>query len=229
MKTAMAAIAAVCLAMSATPASSTNLVTNGSFEIDAPTSGCTAGATALSGWTVSAGNIDIDSALCSGIPAADGNIWIDMTGSFANGTGNNVGQITQTLSTVAGTQYDLSFYFGGNSQWQSGTGCFAGYPNDGAVKAMNVSVGSVSQDFSVDTTGQPCNSAGWVLESILFTATSSSTALTFTSLNGSTTASDYGPLLDGVSVVAAPVPEPATLTLMGLGLAGLGISRRRRV
>ena len=53
------------VANAATP----NLAKNGSFEVKAPASGCASATTSMYGWNIVAGNIDIDSELCSTIPA----------------------------------------------------------------------------------------------------------------------------------------------------------------
>jgi hypothetical protein len=99
------------------------------------------------------------------------------------------------------------------------------YGNDGPVKAMTASIdGSVVGNYSLNTTGLAFNQAGWALQSVLFTAAASSTTVRFSSLN---TSGVFGPFLDGVSVVAR-VPEPGTLALFGLGLAGLALTRRRQ-
>jgi len=252
-----------------------NLIDNGNFATGAPGSGCAAGITALPGWTVT-NNVDIDSAvkpfpLCSGLfsPAT---YFIDLTGSFAPGQ-NDRGSISQTIATQAGKSYDLSFYFGGNPQWQ-----YLGYPNDGAIKSMDVLLnGDVIGTYVVNTTIPPeslvtthctdsglcecwfapespandnsasfiCNpSAGPVIdpfagqftqENIDFTATGSTTTLSFESLNGVgvTSPSDFGPLLADVSLkrLGRRVPEPASILLMlgGFGCLSLAIIRRRLI
>ena len=192
------------------------MLTNGSFEDNPPPGGCVAGTTTLPGWTVGAGNIDIDSASCSGIAAADGTYWVDLTGSFGAGAG----AISQSVATHAGDTYTLGFYFGGNPQWH----CLP-YPNDGPIKAMTATVnGAVVGSYSVDTSASSCNNPGWTYETVNFTAAAAQTTVGFDSLNGAG-GTTFGPLLDGVTVV--DVPEPALVSLMTASLVGLLMRRRR--
>lgn len=91
---------------SAANAATPNLAKNGSFEVKAPASGCASAVTSIYGWNVVAGNIDIDSELCSTIPADQGNFWVDLTGTGSPGT------IERNLLTTVGKNYSLSFSFG---------------------------------------------------------------------------------------------------------------------
>ena len=197
----------------ATSSAHANLLTNGSFE--QPGSGCRGAVTTLQGWGVAGGNIDQIDAICSQILPADGSYFVDLTGSGSGAT------ISQSFATAIGTTYSVAFYFGGNSQWQ-----YLGYPNDSAIKSMNALIGgNLAGTYIIDTTGLAYSDAGWTNQSFLFTATSALTTLSFASLN---TSGVFGPLLDGVTVEQAKVPEPGTLALLTLGLAGLGLSRRRK-
>ena len=210
-------ISAALLLAGYSPAHAANLILNGNFHL--PGAGCQAGTTVLPDWTVVSGNVDIEDATCTGgLPPKNGTYYLDLTGSFAVGA-SDVGVISQTITTVVGQQYALTFAFGGNPQWQE----FTTYPNDSEYKAMAVFVnGAISGVFGVHTAGVAVTNAQWTTKKIPFTATSASTTVTFQSLNGSATnPSNFGPLLDGVSVVPVTTagytcprsPVTATTTL----------------
>ena len=176
-----------------TSAHAANLLVNGSFDAEHLVGGCVHSVTTIPGWTVKVGNIDIESSVlnCSQVAApASGKHWIDLTGTAA-------ATIEQTVATTIGKHYRLTFYFGGNSEWQP-TCTFGGGLNDASLKSMSVYInGSVPiiANYSINTAGQPCTTANWTFEGLVFTATSAATTITFQSFD---TTGVYGPLLDGV-------------------------------
>ncbi|WOH53750.1 choice-of-anchor C family protein [Bradyrhizobium sp. sBnM-33] len=196
------------------PNAQANLVLNGSFETGVNPGGFTTlnstDSVSILGWTVTSGSIDY---IGSHWQASQGSRSIDLNG-ITQGT---IAQ--QTLATVAGQQYLISFDLAGN-------------PDQGpTVKTIGVTIGgSGLQTFTFDTTGKSHNDMGWITETFLYTATGTST-ITFQSLTvgpaGNVNFAAYGPALDNVSVTA--VPEASTWAMMILGFAGIGfIAYRRR-
>lgn len=153
---------------------------NGSFEMGTDpgifTSLAAVDSTSIGDWTVTSGNVDY---IGSYWVASDGDRSLDMTGS--DGT---AGSVSQTFATVAGHTYKVSFDLAGNP---------VGAP---VVKTLEVDAGGMPQSYIFDTTGKTLADMGWAEQTFEFTATGTSTTLTFASMD----TGFYGPALDNVKI-----------------------------
>jgi hypothetical protein len=146
-------------------------------------------------------------------PSISGGNFIGLDGDQTNGI---QGSISQTVGGLTvGTQYLVSFNWA-TGQLQSRSG----------ATTNNIKVTFGNQSFTTQTINTPSQgSTAWLTQSFLFTATSASQVLTFLA-QGTPTGLPPMVALDGISLVAAP--EPASLAVMGSGLALLAYFQRRR-
>jgi len=173
---------ALCLFLSTAISAQIN---NGSFEtgaVDPDGSFLTllAGDTGVTGWTINTENIDYIGAYWQ---ASNGVRSIDLNGSFG---GDPRSAISQSLTTVKGLTYQVTFDMSGNPD--GGTGS----------KFMTVSTSSgASQQYEyVVTSDNTKADMRWESNTFYFTATGTSTVLTFTS----NTEGFFGPTLDNVAI-----------------------------
>lgn len=124
--------------------------------------------------------------------------------------------ISQTISgLVSGKQYSLTFYQAGAQQ-----AGFSGATTD----EWQVTFGTSTQTSTLMNVASG-GDAAWNSQSMIFTATAASEVLTFLAV-GTPNSDPPFALLDGINMTQ--VPEPASITLMGVGIVGLAGLRRRR-
>lgn len=185
----------------------------GSFELGAHSGnafdGLAVGSTTITGWTVGGPGDGIDWLNEPSFNASAGVRSIDLQSNFAS-------SISTVISTVIGQTYKLTFDSAAVSPLQqSGTvsaGSLIGQAFAPAYSAAGTFATQVYEAFSFE-----------------FEALATSTTVSFFSDGTCCTGATYGPVIDNVSVVeATAVSGPNALAIFGLGLASLGLARRRK-
>jgi choice-of-anchor C domain-containing protein len=197
-----------------------NVVANGSFENGTyvPTGvgydRVAAGSPDIAGWSVGGNAVDWhDTTVLS--PAQDGTYMVDL--NLSGGGLADTGTLSQSFPTIIGGQYRLTFYLAGPDV------------NFQDPRQVQVDVAGVTQTFSTPASANL--SLLWQQHELLFTATSSTTTLMFSSVDGT---GFYGPVLDNVSVepLFANVPTLGQGALILLALlilvSGTLLAGRRR-
>ena len=195
------------------PAAQANLLTNSSFEQTNLTNAVgycyLGGACAEPGWSGNAVIIGAQSAPWGWPNQPGGYSYGNQLAGLQNGT-----YIQQVLSLAAGS-YALDWA-------DSGRLSYGGYQFFGAAQYRVLFNDQLLGSF----TTQP--GEAWALNHLSFTATGPGT-LRF---QGMDLRSDTTAFIDGLNLTANPVvvavPEPASLALVALALAGVGVVRRRR-
>jgi hypothetical protein len=209
MKRIAAAIVATAFAAVLAAPAHADLVTNGSFELGS-FSGNAQGyedlsppSTAMTGWTVINFPLAwITTPNTTGLTASNGSFFLDLTSDADNG---HYGGVQQTITTVNGGHYQLTYDVGGSTTY-------------GVPDSLTACVGSSPCQLSTitaTTTNQ------WAPETLNFTATGTTTVIT---LSG--TAGEQYIGLDNVAVKAVPLPD--SLVLLGTGLLGAAAVLYRR-
>ena len=176
-------LAAVVLAagLGAAQAARADLLVNGDFELGPtipslnPVMSVAPGSTALTGWTVVGGAITI----------VTDSYWVPVSGQRSVAlSSSGPGAIEQSISTALGAVYRLTYWISGEP-FSSPT-----------IKHLRVTAGATVSDQTFDITPAWEWDMGWSQRTLDFSATGSSTALRFASMD----ATQWGPAIDGASV-----------------------------
>jgi len=166
---------------------SANIVSNGDFEspiANYPFTTYYAGNT-FGSWHVDSGSIDL---IHDYWQAYAGDQSIDLAGETP-------GAVSQTLATVPGKTYTLTFWMAGNPDYQS-------------VKTLGISWNGADlpSTYTFDSTGHSHTDMGWTKVTITnLEATSASTVLTFKDIGKDQC---YGIALDNISVDDETISAP---------------------
>lgn len=216
--------AAMLSAAIATPAWPQNLFTNGGFEGTPGTPGFYTNYStgqSFGGWTATDGTVSVidENFNCCSVYAKphSGTQVLDLTGPGAQGGG-----IFQTVNTVIGQTYNLSFWIGN---------AVSG-PLNSLTSGVNVYLNNGSTAVFTAVNSQNGGNVGgtdiqvWQQFATSFVATNTTTKVAFVNIDPDN--DDHNLVDDFVLTAASPVPEPGTWAMMLIGVGAVGGTMRRR-
>lgn len=205
-------VASVTIALATSQAGAVTVV-NGDFE-QGPTPGADGtirldgGDTSLPGWIVVPQGVDYFDA--SYLPPQSGDRAVELSAALGGGVAQNVSGFT------AGRVYELRFYLSANP--------FNPDTRPVTTRTIVSATGGDPVLYTYTLTGQNSpTDMRYQYNRYRFVASASGQRIQF---RGQTN-SEFGPILDNVTI--AEVPEPATWSLLILGFGLVGYAARRRV
>jgi hypothetical protein len=201
-RTLKSLVAAAVAAAVFAPAANADVI-NGSFEADFQAANSWSIYSNLTGWSGGAGGIELRNNVSGAAHSGVNYVELD----------TNYNSLASQLLTTSGVLYNLSFAYSAREGVAASSNGIDVYWNNSLVGSY---------------TGLGSNSGNnWTVYTISVLGTDPTSLLEFRAVG---TSDSYGGSLDSVSLtVARTVPEPATLALLGLGLTGLALVRRRKI
>jgi len=231
-------ILASVVALAAASAARANMLTNGGLEASiSPTQpdnliymSTTVNSTALPGWSITSGSVDV--VPTTYFQSSQGGYAVDLVGT------PGVGVLSQTVTTISGNHYQLTFDYSINPENLTGE---AGDTKQVKITATGSGV-LATQNYSYPFATPTATNMHYVTgATFLFTANSTSTTISLTALlsnlpTGITSLTAYcGPVIDNLDLISlggnpppdgGAIPEPASLGTLAMG--GLLLLRRKR-